>query len=179
MLEGHYCWGSNSVKCQWAHLPIFGILLGVDPSKDAEYRTIAEQYVHYIHGRNPLSLVYLTNMGERGAKLGATRSVMELFHGWFHDGSPLYDGPKSQFGPAPGFLAGGPNSSYGVKWVAPPYGEPPAKAFKEWNTGWNKEHNANEDPWAINEPAIYYQAAYNMLLAGYCAPAKATSGLGR
>ena len=172
MLPGHYCWGSNSVKARWGALPLYAILLKVDPAKDAEYRNIAEQYVHYLHGRNALSLVYLTNMGERGAKLGASRSVLELFHGWFHDGSPLYDGPGSQFGPAPGFLTGGPSKQYNVKWVAPPYGEPAAKAFKQWNTGWNKEHNANEDPWAINEPAIYYQASYTLLLSSFCAPAK-------
>jgi hypothetical protein len=172
MLEGHYCWGSNSNKAAWGALPLFGILLKVDPDKDQDYRNMAEQYLHYLHGRNALSLVYLTNMGERGAKLGASRSVMRIFHGWFHNGSPLYDGPDSKFGPAPGFVPGGPNKFYGVKWVAPPYGEPPAKAFKEWNTGWNKEHNANEDPWAINEPAIYYQANYVLLLSSFCAPAK-------
>ena len=106
-------------------------------------------------------------MGERGAKLGVRRSVMEMFHGWFHDGSPRYDGPGSKFGPAPGFLAGGPNQFFGKSWVAPPFGEPPAKAFKEWNTAWNAQQNDNEDSWAITEPAIYYQAAYNLLLSPF------------
>ena len=171
MVDGHYCWGSNRVKARWGNLPIYGILLKVDPSKDRQYRQAAEQYLHYIHGRNPLSLVYLTNMGDRGAKLGASRSVMEIYHTWFHDGSPLYDGVKSKFGPAPGFLPGGPNRGFDVKWVAPPAGEPAAKAFKEWNTVWNQERAANECPWEINEPAIYYQAAYNLLLSSFCVPA--------
>ena len=52
-------------------------------------------------------------------------------------------------------------------WVAPPYGEPPAKAFKEWNTAWNPQHNDNEDSWAVTEPAIYYHAAYNLLLSPF------------
>ena len=137
MIPGHYCWGSNSSKARWGQLPLFGILLAVDPAEKEAYRQMAEEFLHYLHGRNALSLVYLSNMGDRGAKLGVRRSVMEIFHGWFHDGSPLYDGPTSKFGPAPGFLAGGPNQFFGKSWVAPPYGEPPAKAFKEWNTAWN------------------------------------------
>ncbi|MBI5835100.1 MAG: glycoside hydrolase family 9 protein [Armatimonadetes bacterium] len=166
IFEGHYCWGSNSVKSKWGHLPLFARQFGLDPARSAVWDELAQGYVHYLHGRNPLSLCYLTNLGERGAALGVTRSVMEMYHGWFHDGSPLYDGPKSQFGPAPGFLVGGPNQFFGKAWVAPPAGEPPAKAFREWNTGWNAQHNDNEDSWAITEPAIYYQAAYVLLLAG-------------
>lgn len=168
IMDGHYYWGSNSVKMKWAQIPIFAAMLQDDPGLRATYLAIAEEFVHYIHGRNPLSLVYLTNMGERGAKLGASRSVMEMYHGWFQDGSPLYDGPSSRYGPAPGYLVGGPNRFYGKSFVRPPYGEPAAKAFREWNTGWNAERRDNEDPWAINEPAIYYQAAYTMVLSEFC-----------
>ncbi|HSV74166.1 MAG TPA: glycoside hydrolase family 9 protein [Chthonomonadales bacterium] len=167
MFPGHYCWGSNRVKMRWAQILIFAAMLEASPRRRARYLAIAEEFVHYIHGRNPLSLVYLTNMGARGARLGASRSVMEMFHGWFQDGSPLYDGPGSRYGPAPGFLTGGPNRFFDKPFVAPPYGEPPAKAFREWNTSWNAQHQSTEDPWTINEPAIYYQAAYTMVLAEF------------
>lgn len=176
MIPGHYCWGSNSSKSRWGQLPLFGILLAVDPAEKEAYRKMSAEFLHYLHGRNALSLVYLTNMGSRGAKLGVSRSVMEIYHGWFHDGSPLYDGPGSKFGPAPGFLAGGPNQFFGKSWIAPPYGEPPAKAFKEWNTAWNGQHKDTEDSWAITEPAIYYQAAYNLLLSPFVGTKNITGG---
>jgi hypothetical protein len=167
MIEGHYCWGSNSCKSKWGHLPLFGSLLETDPAQKQAYQQVAEEFVHYIHGRNAMSLVYLTNMGERGAKLGASRSVMEMFHGWFHDGSPLYDGVESKFGPAPGYLVGGPNKSFSVNWLSPPYGQPAAKSFKQWNTAWNPQRSANENSWEVTEPAIYSQAAYTLLLAPF------------
>jgi hypothetical protein len=52
--------------------------------------------------------------------------------------------------------------------VAPPYGEPRQKAFKDWNTGWNSAQNDNENSWEITEPGIYYQAAYTFLLGYFC-----------
>ena len=36
---------------------------------------------------------------------------------------------------APGYLAGGPNQYYGGT-ITPPKGEPPMKAYKDWNTAW-------------------------------------------
>jgi endoglucanase len=70
-------------------------------------------------------------------------------------------------GPAPGYLAGGPNKFFGVNWVRPPYGEPPMKAYRDWNTAWNAERQANENSWEISEPAIYYQAVYTLLLSQF------------
>lgn len=141
--------------------------MGAGGADSAKLSEIAEEYLHYFHGRNPLGYVYLTNMGSKGADLGASKSVMEAYHGWFHDGSALYDGASSQFGQAPGYLAGGPDAGFDVSWIAPPHGEPPMKAFKDWNTGWNDSHNANENSWEITEPAIYYQAAYIVLLSKF------------
>jgi hypothetical protein len=111
-------------------------------------------------------------MGEKGGGLGASKSVMDAYHGWFNK-VPRYAGPNSEFGPAPGFLAGGPNKFFTVDWIAPPFGEPPMKAFKDWSGAWNEARQANEDSWAITEPAIYYQAAYTLALSYFCAPAKA------
>ena len=120
-------------------------------------------YLHFIHGRNPLSLCFLTNMGHAGAD----RCPTEIFHFWFHDGSPLYDGAKSRYGPAPGYLEGGPNKFFTVDWISPPHGEPPMKAYRDWNTAWNAERKANESSWEITEPAIYYQAATRCFLSQF------------
>lgn len=159
--EGHYCWGSNQAKGRWGRVLLMTIALGVNREHHAEYRDIIAGYLHFIHGRNPLSLCYLSNMGRAGAE----KSVTQIYHQWFEDGSPLYDGETSRFGPAPGYLAGGPNKFFSVDWISPPYAEPPMKAYRDWNSAWNASRNANEASWEITEPAIYYQAVYVLLLS--------------
>ena len=164
--EGHYCWGSNSVKGRWGRVLLMTIALGVNREHHAAYRELIAGYLHFIHGRNPLSLCYLSNMGQAGAD----RSVTEIYHQWFHDGSPLYDGSSSRYGPPPGYLAGGPNKFFSVDWISPPHGEPPMKAYRDWNGAWNARRNANEASWEITEPAIYYQAVYILLLSQFVPP---------
>jgi len=175
MYDGHYCWGSNQMKSNWAKLALYAVALNANPSRNALYREVAEEYLHYIHGRNPLSWVYLSNMGPKGANLGAGKSVMEIYHHWFQDGSPLYDGVNSKFGPAPGYLTGGPNQFFSKAWISPPHGEPPMKAYRDWNASWNKEKNDNEASWEVTEPAIYYQAAYTLLVSSFATPERAHS----
>ena len=138
--------------------------LNVSPTNAAAYREVAQEYLHYLHGRNPLSWVYLSNMGEKGANAGAEKSVMEFYHGWFADGSALYDGPNSTFGPAPGFVVGGPNQFYSGG-VTPPTGEPPMKAYVDWNTAWP------DSSWEVTENAVYYQAAYTLLASTFSSAA--------
>jgi hypothetical protein len=104
-------------------------------------------------------------MGAKGANLGGDKSVMQVYHSWFGDGSPLYDGPNSTYGPIPGYLVGGPNQYFSVATISPPAGQPAMKAFKDWNTGWP------ENSWEITEPAIYYQAAYSLLLSQFATDA--------
>jgi hypothetical protein len=162
----HYCWGSNQCKGRWGRVLLMAIVLGLNPAQHPAYREIMAGYLHFIHGRNPLSLCFLSNMGHAGAD----RSVMEIFHSWFHDGSPLYDGRNSRYGPAPGYLAGGPNKFFSVDWISPPHGEPPMKAYRDWNAAWNARRQANEASWEITEPAIYYQAAYTLLLSQFVPP---------
>ena len=54
-------------------------------------------------------MVYLTNMNAKGAE----KSVNEFYHEWFTNGSPLWDNVNtSTYGPAPGFLIGGPTFQY-------------------------------------------------------------------
>lgn len=161
--EGHYCWGSNQVKGRWGRILLMTTVLGVNPARQHDYREIMAGYLHFIHGRNPLSLCFLTNMGHAGADRCAT----EIYHSWFHDGSPLYDGKSSRYGPPPGYLPGGPNKFFGVDWIRPPHGEPPMKAYRDWNAAWNAARRANEASWEITEPAIYYQAVYTLLLSQF------------
>jgi hypothetical protein len=175
MWDGHYTWGSNQIKSQWGNLLTYAIRLGVNPANNAKYREAAEEYLHYFHGRNPLSEVYLSNTGA----LGGDKSPMQMYHGWFQDGSPLYDGAGSTYGPAPGYLEGGPNQYFSVNWIAPPYGQPPQKAYRDWNTAWNAQRQANENSWEVTEPAIYYQAAYTLLLSQYATDTYAPTVQGR
>jgi hypothetical protein len=159
--EGHYCWGSSRSKAHWGRVLLMAMALGVNPERHDDYRAIVAGYLHFLHGRNPLSLCYLTAM----ERAGGDRCVSEIYHQWFRDGSPLFDGKGSRFGPPPGYLAGGPNKFFSVDWIAPPHGEPAMKAYRDWNGAWNAERRANEASWEITEPAIYYQAAYVMLLS--------------
>ena len=161
--EGHYCWGSNSVKGRWARVLLMAIALGLNREHHSAYRDIMTGYLNFIHGRNPLSLCYLSNMTHSGAD----RCVTEVYHQWFHDGSPLYDGRSSRYGPPPGYLVGGPNKFFSVDWISPPHGEPAMKAFRDWNAAWNNQRHANECSWEITEPAIYYQAVYTLILSQF------------
>jgi endoglucanase len=163
MWTGHYTWGSNLQKALWAMIPILSVELRVNPGKTALYKEIAEEYLHYFHGRNPLSWTYLSNMGSRGANAGAENSVDEFYHSWFRDGSARYDGASSQFGPPPGYIVGGPNQFYSGS-ASPPKNQPVMKAYRNWNTSYP------EPSWEITEPAIYNQAGYTFLVAYFTSP---------
>ena len=63
----------------------------------------AADYLHYLHGVNPLGKVYLSNM----YSLGAENSVNQLWHTWFFDGIKWDDAKNSLYGPAPGYVVGG------------------------------------------------------------------------
>ncbi len=162
MFEGHYSWGSTRNNCMWAEQLLAVYFLRANPKLDSYVYHAAEGYLHYIHGMNPLNLVYMTNMGPKGAKAGAENSVMEIYHGWFAD-STIYDGERSDYGPAPGIVPGGPNKFYtGQK--SPPKFEPAQKAYRDWNaTDWKADIS-----WEISENSITYQSSYIFLCSFYC-----------
>jgi hypothetical protein len=93
---------------------------------------------------------------------GGDSCVNEFYHSWFGNGTIWDNVFTSLYGPPPGYVPGGPNKDFSILSMSPPAGQPPQKAYKEWNTGWNGV--ANENSWEITEPAIYYQAAYISLL---------------
>jgi hypothetical protein len=164
--DGDYTWGSSQEKGHMGMLYDEQITYGLDTPNATGYRAATAGYLHYMHGVNPLTMVYLSNMYGHGA----TNCVNEIYHCWFWDGT-IYDNARtSPNGPAPGYVPGGANrgfvqdSAYTGPRLAPPLDQPPQKSYKDWNTSWP------EDSWQITEPAIYYQAAYVYLLSRFVRP---------
>lgn len=86
-------WGSHDTVCSLAYKAGYGEILG--HSKLALSRSIVAGSLGYLHGRNPMDLVYLTSM----RAYGADHSLNRIYHG---------DSRISRR-PPPGFLPGGPN----------------------------------------------------------------------
>ena len=159
----NYVWGSNKVKANTAAIYYNMIIYQADSGNDETYMKASEDYVHYLHGVNPLNLVYLSNMNN----FGAEKSCDEIYHGWFDDGTNYDNASTSLYGPAPGFVPGGPNKNFSppaAYTIAPPENQPPLKAYKDWNTTYP------ENSWEITEPADGYQAAYVKMLSKFTIP---------
>jgi hypothetical protein len=177
-----YTWGSNKGKAMQARLYQLVALYGSDPRLAENSLAAALEYAHYIHGVNPLGIVYLTNM----AAAGASHSAATMFHAWFAYGTRWQQVTEQLPGPPPGFLVGGPNPQFSVdaccrappgspayrcygattfslcqRNFVPPLVQPPAKSYLEYNDPWP----ANS--WAISEPSLGYQSYYVRLLAAF------------
>jgi len=166
-------WGSNGTKCNHGNLYQAYHHFNLNTANNALAEKTMSHYIHYMHGINPNALTYLTKM----SALGADRSVNTIYHGWFNEGSALWDDVRtSTYGPAPGFIPGGPNPGWSLDVCCPsncgsatnnglcnianpPSNQPPLKSYKEWNTGWP------QNSWSITENGIYYQSAYLFLLS--------------
>jgi hypothetical protein len=170
MREDSYHWGSNQPRANFGNTNYDLVQYKLVDGKQAESaRDRAAGILHSFHGVNPMQLVYLTQM----AAYGAERSENEIFHTWFRDGDARWDSAKdSKFGPAPGYVPGGPNKSYcstdtDHKCNGSEFRKQPAqKAFMDFNTSWAPERDYDMS-WALTEPAIYYQAAYVKLLSKF------------
>jgi hypothetical protein len=164
--DGDYVWGSNQEKGHAGLLYDEQVTYGLDSVQATGYRAAAAGYIHYLHGVNPLTMVYMSNMYQHGA----ANCANEIYHSWFADGTIYDDALTSPNGPAPGYVPGGANpsfvqdSAYTGPPLVPPLGQPIQKSYKDWNTGWP------EDSWQITEPGIYYQAAYLYLLSRFVQP---------
>jgi endoglucanase len=169
-----YTWGSNSTKSNQGSVFFDSVTYGVDPATDSDARLAAERYIHYVHGVNPFGFVYLSNM----FGYGATTGVTTFYHTWYAHGSATWEKVGvSKYGPAPGFLTGGPNPSYAVDGccaagcgagnsctsepLSPPLGQPAQKSYKDFNTNWPL------DSWSVTENSDGYQAAYIRLLSKF------------
>ena len=171
-----YWWGSNGTKSRRGAVYTQALVGGLETRAPKAHLDAASHYLHYLHGVNPMGLVYLTNMEHAGAE----RSVSTLYHAWFKDGSPLYDSTiHSKYGPAPGLMVGGANESYERDKCCdtecpgyggaicrrpvpiPPQGQPPAKSYGEFNDGWPV------NSWSVTENSLGYQSDYIRLLSKF------------
>jgi hypothetical protein len=167
-----YTWGSNQVKAGQGNMFADVAAFGIDSAASADANRYAERYVHYVHGVNPLEVVYLSNMGN----YGATKSITRFFHSWFAHGSQWDAFGVSKYGPPPGYLPGGPNPGYtwdtccpsncsgnscGPSQPSPPAGQPDQKSYKDFNDNWPL------DSWSVTEPDDGYQAQYVRLLSKF------------
>jgi endoglucanase len=153
MPDDQYHWGSNFVKANYGNTNYDVVLHEASPNSLQPYTNRALNSLHYLHGVNPLGIVYLTNMYQAGAEYSAN----EMYHEWF--GKGIYSNAlTSSNGPAPGYITGGPNKSYTGS--APLRQQPPMKAYLDSN-----------DPrlkmWEVTEPSIVYQGAYIKLLSKF------------
>jgi hypothetical protein len=161
-----YHWGNNQVKSRTGQLFVQQITYGLNRNQAAAYSDAAAGYLHYLHGVNPLTMVYLSNMYDYGGDY----CVNEIYHSWFAHGTVYQNALSSLKGPPPGYVSGGanqffrPDPAYTGPRLVPPMDQPPQKAYRDWNTGWP------EASWQITEPAIYYQGAYVLLLSHFVQP---------
>jgi hypothetical protein len=174
MKKDAYHWGSNYVKMAQGLVFTIAAKHGIVSSGSAKLLSNAEEYLHYIHGRNPLGLVYLTNMGQ----FGATKSLTSIYHTWFAVGSKRWAKVTDTTpGPPPGFMPGGPNKDFRLDAccpancrsvtalracqldMSPPLGQPPAKSYKDYNELWPL------NSWEISENSTGYQVYYIRLLS--------------
>jgi hypothetical protein len=172
-----YTWGSNSTKMSQGLMFTDYVFYKVNESRNQVAMEAAENFIHYLHGVNPLNLVYLSNM----YRFGAENSVNEFYHSWFTNGSAKWDRVgKSIYGPVPGFLTGGPNPSYkpdgccpsgcgstsnnalcNSESISPPMRQPKQKSYKDFNTSWPL------NSWEVTENSCGYQLNYIRLLAAF------------
>jgi hypothetical protein len=172
-----YNWGSNQYKSNYGNIHWLFAHYDFSTANSANYLSRSEEYLHYIHGANPLGFCYLTNMSAYGAE----KSINEIYHTWFANGSAQWDRVgTSTHGPPPGFLSGGAYSSYNrdaccpsgcgspqnnalctAESTTPPLGQPNQKAYKDFNTGWPI------NSWSVTEPSLGYQTAYIRLLSKF------------
>ena len=177
-----YTWGSNKAKAMQARLLQLVATHGQDNVLGEKALASAIGYAHYIHGVNPLGLVYLTNMGTAGA----SHSASTMFHAWFAHGTRWQRVSATTPGPAPGFLVGGPNPQFNTdaccraplgspaygcygassfpqcqRTFMPPRAQPPAKSYLQFNDPWPT------NSWEVSEPQMEYQVLYIRLLASF------------
>lgn len=170
-----YTWGSNGIKALQGSMYTNLLTYNIVSENNDDALTAAGGYIHYIHGVNPLNMVYLSNMYDHGAE----NTVNEFYHTWFADGSVKWDRVgESTYGPPPGFLTGGPNPSYdwdgccpdgcggssdlcNSESLVPPKGQPSQKSYKDFNTSWPI------NSWSVTENSNGYQVNYIRLLSKF------------
>lgn len=182
--NNNYTWNSNQTKSKQGIMFLAMNQYSLNTANATNYYNAASGFVHYMHGVNPNTKVYLSNM----KKYGAENYVKQFYHSWFKDGSALWDEVGvSTYGPAPGYIPGGANPSYSLDAccpsgcgsagnnalcatnVTPPMGQPIQKSYKDFNNDWPV------NSWEITEAGIYTNAAYVRLLSKFISTGCSTS----
>ena len=131
-----YVWGSNAVAANYAML--FVVANELQP--DRKYLDAAQDIVHYLLGRNPFGMSFVTGAGER--------SIMHPHHR--PSGSDGIDAPW------PGLLAGGPNQ----------HRQDPVLRRMPRNTPPDRMYKDDQESYASNEVAINWNAPLVFVIAG-------------
>lgn len=177
LADQNYTWNSNQTKSKQGIMFNNMNQYSLNSANAADYTKAAEGFIHYFHGVNPNTKTFLSNMGNYGAE----NSVTQFYHGWFENGSALWDEVGvSTYGPPPGYIPGGPNPSYALDGccpsgcgsaqnnalcntnVTPPLNQPIQKSYKDFNDDWPV------DSWTVTEAGIYTNAAYVRMLSKFC-----------
>lgn len=162
--DAAYHWGSNLTKSNFANLNQLLVNYSLNTANLPDYNLKVSEQLHYLHGVNPQGMVYLSNMYD----YGGDRCADEIYHTWYNDGTDWDHAATSTYGPAPGYLVGGPNKNFSIPTISPPAGQPIQKSYLDFNDGWPN------NSWEITEPSIVYQGAYIRLLANYAQNALTT-----
>ncbi len=171
-----YTWGSNKQKCSVGNMFYQVGQYNANASKADLGIEAAEEYLHYIHGVNPLGLLYLSNMYD----YGGDNCVNQFYHSWFYEGTDYDEYGVSAYGPAPGFLTGGANPKYSIDGCCPSgcgssennakcnftgknnlLNQPDQKSYLDFNSGWPS------NSWEVTENSNGYQTEYIRLLSKF------------
>lgn len=129
-------WGSNSALLQNALI----LFMAHQVKPKPQYKNSALDQLHYVLGRNPLSMCYVTGNGHISPK--------HPFH--------FYRNIAEKEKPVPGLLVAGPNASLsdGVVKKAFPAGTPPARIYRD-----------EVESFSTNETAITWNAVLTYVTA--------------
>jgi endoglucanase len=133
-----YWWGSNSLVGRTAVPCVMAAEWTDDAEAKKKYLAAAEEYIHYLQGRNAIGKCFLSNM----KAFGAEDSVMVMFHSWVGKDNDKFSAKyigegEGKLGPFPGMVVGGVNGG-----------------MKRYVQGLNWQ----AAPWEFNEPDITYQS---------------------
>lgn len=135
--NNEYYWGSNSIALAYA----FDLIQAYKIHGDRHYKVAAKDHLHYMFGRNPVGISFVTGIGSNTVKNP------------YHQFSALSPPPD----PIPGLLVGGAN--YATHLNNKPISEFQAKNYED------RFRN-----YMVNEPAINYTATLSYVLGYFSDP---------
>lgn len=128
--QGKFVWGSNMDVANCAMLFLFADRISPHP----DFRQAAQDQVHYLLGRNPMGISYVTGFGDHAARYPHHRASM------------------ARKITVPGMLVGGPNGEIRA------IGRDPASALIPENTPPTKCYMDIYGSFALNEICIYWNS---------------------